>query len=157
MHFITRFGLAKLKQDYERILVEEKLALGAMSDARLLGDFSENYELMAAKERVRNIRAEKIKIENVMTIVKEFDVSLIEKKQVHFGACVTMRDMETNKEFRYTFVNAIEADATNGKISVQSPLARALLGKICGDECKYNTPNGEKRIVIENIDYSWLE
>lgn len=156
MSLMTKSGFEKLKNELLSLEEEEKKAIEAVVIARGFGDFSENAELEAANnwlDRVRNSMADNTKKLNQATI---FEPANVDKTRVGFGAQVELEDMDNDQIVIYKIVGEFEANLQEGKISTESPLAKALNGKKVGDECVIHAPAGEKNFEIKKIDYSWL-
>jgi transcription elongation factor GreA len=153
---MTNSGFHKLKNELSVLEEEEKKAIEAIVIARGFGDFSENAELEAANNWLDRIR--KNMEENAKKVSQShiFDVSNIDKTKIGFGAQVELEDIETGKIMVYKIVGEFEANVQEGKLSIESPLAKALNGKKIGQDCVISAPSGEKNFEIKNIDYSWL-
>jgi transcription elongation factor GreA len=141
---------AKLKHLKE---VERPRVIKAIADARALGDLSENAEYHAAKERQGFLEAEIGKIEEILARAQVADTRRFNDCKVRFGAWVTLFDEDKKEEVRYHIVGEPEADIDNGKISVTSPLARALIGKEEGDEVTFKAPMGTRHFTIVSVEY----
>ena len=134
--------------------VERPSVIAAISEAREHGDLSENAEYHAAKERQGWIEGQIAEIEDKISRAQVIDVSKLSGKQVKFGATVSVVDEDTEEESRYQIVGEHEADVRSGRISVTSPLARAMIGKEVGDVVEVNTPGGVKAYEILKVE--WL-
>ncbi len=156
MAIITKDGLLMLKDELVNLFNEEKNAVDAVVVARSFGDFSENAELEAANAWLERTRKKMTEIDKRIAEAEIFDVSVVDKTRVNFGAYVEVEDMDTEKVTNYKIVSDVESNIEEGKISFQSPIARALRGKVVGDECIVIVPAGEKILCIKKIDYSWL-
>lgn len=157
MALMTMNGLQKLKAAKVLLEQEEKNAVLAVVEARSFGDFSENAELEAATNWLERIRKNILENEQKVTEAEIFNPTVVDKSRVNFGAEVTIEDQDTQKCAVYRIVGEVESNVQEGKISFQSPMAKALHGKKIGDECVFNAPAGEKMCVVKKIDYSWLE
>ena len=133
--------------------VERPAVIAAISEARAHGDLSENAEYHAAKERQGWIEGQIAEIEDKISRAQVIDVSKLSGNQVKFGATVTMIDEDTDEESRYQIVGEHEADVKAGRISVASPIARALISKSVGDTVEVNTPGGVKAYEIAKVEW----
>ena len=127
--------------------------IGQISEARLHGDLSENAEYHAAKERQGWIEGRIAEIEDKMARAQVIDVSRLSGSQIKFGATVTVVDEDTEEEGRYQIVGEHEADVRSGRISLSSPLSRAMIGKEVGDVVEVNTPGGVKAYEILKVEW----
>jgi transcription elongation factor GreA len=133
---------------------ERPSVIAAISEARAHGDLSENAEYHAAKDRQGWIEGRIAEIEDKISRAQVIDVSKLSGTQVKFGATVTVVDEDTEDEARYQIVGEHEADVKQGRVSVTSPLSRALIGKQVGDVVEVTTPGGVKAYEILKVD--WL-
>ena len=133
--------------------VERPSVIAAISEAREHGDLSENAEYHAAKERQGWIEGQIAEIEDKISRAQVIDVSKLNGDQVKFGATVTVVDEDTEEESRYQIVGEHEADVKQGKISVASPIARAMISKEVGDVVEVNTPGGVKAYEILKVEW----
>ena len=133
--------------------VERPSVIAAISEARAHGDLSENAEYHAAKERQGWIEGQIAEIEDKMARAQVIDVTKLSGKQVKFGATVSVVDEDTEEEARYQIVGEHEADVKKGKVSVTSPIARAMIGKETGDVVEVNTPGGVKAYEILKVEW----
>jgi transcription elongation factor GreA len=133
--------------------VERPSVISAISEAREHGDLSENAEYHAAKERQGWIEGQIADIEDKLARAQVIDVSKLSGKQVKFGATVSMVDEDTEEEARYQIVGEHEADVKAGRISISSPIARAIIGKEIGDVVEVNTPGGVKSYEVLKVDW----
>ena len=138
---ITKNGYAALQAELERYKkVERPKNIKDIEQARGHGDLKENAEYHAAKERQSHIAARINDLEHKLAEAQIIDTSNFSNEKVLFGATVTLKDNHTDKEQRYTLVGPDEGDLKNGRISVQSPVGRALIGKRVGDTFEVKTP-----------------
>ncbi len=133
--------------------VERPAVIAAISEAREHGDLSENAEYHAAKERQGWIEGQIAEIEDRMSRAQVIDVSKLSGTQVKFGATVTVVDEDTDEEARYQIVGEHEADVKQGRISITSPLSRALISKEVGDVVEVNTPGGVKAYELLKVEW----
>lgn len=133
--------------------VERPAIIAAISEAREHGDLSENAEYHAAKEKQGFIESRVAHLEDQLARAQVFDPSAIEKDSIVFGATVTIVDANDEKESTYRIVGDEEADISHGKISISSPIARAMIGKSVEDEIEVDTPQGSKFYEIVKVEY----
>jgi transcription elongation factor GreA len=146
-------GHRKLSDEVRRLKNEERPAvIEAIEHARAHGDLSENAEYHAAKERQGHIEATIAEIEDQLSRAMVIDPSMLSGDKVVFGATVTLID-EDDKTVRYQLVGQVEADAKDGRISYNSPLGRALIGRQVGDEVEVSTPSGDRYYEIKKIEF----
>lgn len=151
---MTREGLDALEKELRRLKAEERPAvIKAIAEAREHGDLSENAEYHAARERQSFIEGRIAELEDVTSRAEAIDTSGLSGETVRFGAYVLVADGDTDEETTYRIVGAMEANLEDGKISVTSPLARALIGKTIGDVVEVATPGGGKSYEI--CEVSW--
>ena len=127
--------------------------ISAISEARLHGDLSENAEYHAAKERQGWIEGRIAEIEDKISRAQIIDVSRLSGAQVKFGANITVVDEDTEEKASYQIVGEHEADVRSGRISLTSPLSRAVIGKEVGDVVEVNTPGGAKAYEILKVEW----
>jgi transcription elongation factor GreA len=151
---LTPEGHKKLKAELENLMkVQRPANVKAIAEARAHGDLSENAEYHAAKERQSFIEGKINELQDKLGRANVIDPSKIKHDKVAFGARVTVLDLNTDKEHTFAMVGTEEADATNGKISLTSPVGRALMGKAVGDEVEINAPAGIIEYEIMDITY----
>ena len=149
---ITKKGYEALQAELERYKkVERPKNIRDIEEARAHGDISENAEFEAAKERQSHIDGRIRDLEHKLAEAQIIDTSNLSAEKVVFGATVTVKDLQSDKEQRYTLVGQDEADLKNGKISVQSPVGRALIGKRVGDTLEVQTPAKIAEYEVLNI------
>ncbi|MCW5698929.1 MAG: transcription elongation factor GreA [Rhodospirillales bacterium] len=147
-------GLNNLEEELKRLRTEERPAvIQAIADAREHGDLAENAEYHAARERQSFIEGRLAELEDVISRAEVIHVSNQNPDVVRFGATVDLADEDTEEVATYTLVGTYEADASAGRLSVTSPLGRAMIGKGLGDEVEVSTPRGEKTYEIIKIAY----
>ncbi len=152
---MTAGGYQALDDELKRLkTVERPSVIAAISEARSHGDLSENAEYHAAKERQGWIEGRIAEIEDKISRAQVIDVSKLSGAQVKFGATVTVIDEDTEEEGRYQLVGEHEADVKEGRVSITSPIARAMIGKEQGDVVEVNTPGGVKAYEIVKVE--WL-
>ena len=131
--------------------VERPRIIKAIEEARSHGDLSENAEYHAAKEQQGWTEARVAELEDKLSRAEIIDISKLSGDTVMFGAKVTLIDEETEDKTVYQIVGEFEADVKKGKISVSSPIARAIIGKKKGDSVEVNTPGGGKSYEIAKV------
>ena len=153
---ITRAGYEKLKRDLEHIKrVEVPENVRAIEEARAHGDISENAEYAAAKERQSFIQGKIQEIENNLATSNVIDLRDLNGDKVVFGSTVVIMDVHNEKEEEYQLVGPYESDISQNKISVTSPIGKALIGRRIGDQAKVQTPRGIR--ILEIVDISLKE
>lgn len=151
---MTVAGFQKLEADLKHLkTVERPAVIQAISEAREHGDLSENAEYHAAKERQSMIEGQILEFEDKHSRAQVIDITTLSGPEVKFGATVTLIDEDTEEEKRYQIVGDLEADLKDGKISISSPIARALIGKEEGDSVEVAAPGGSHVYEIEKVEY----
>ena len=151
---MTAEGYKALDEELKRLkTIERPAVIAAIAEARSHGDLSENAEYHAAKERQGWIEGQIAEIEDRMARAQVIDVSKLSGKQIKFGATVSVVDEDTEEEARYQIVGEHEADVKRGRVSVTSPIARAIIGKESGDVVEVITPNGPKAYEITKVEW----
>ena len=151
---MTVKGLAALEQELRhRQQVERPRIIQAISDARSLGDLSENAEYHAAKESQSMNEGRILELESLISRADVIDVSKLSGNRVKFGATVKLFDEDTEEEKTYQIVGEPEADVRSGRVSVTSPIARALMGKTVGDTVEVTTPGGGKSYEVVGVAF----
>jgi transcription elongation factor GreA len=146
-------GHRQLDDELKRLKTEERPAIiQAIEDARAHGDLSENAEYHAAKERQGQVEATIADLEDRLSRAMIIDPTTLSGDRVVFGATVTLLD-EDKKKVKYQLVGQEEADARVGRISYNSPLGRALIGRQKGEEVEVTTPSGDKYYAIAKIEF----
>jgi transcription elongation factor GreA len=151
---MTQEGLAQLEEEHRRLKMEERPAvIRAIAEARSHGDLSENAEYHAARDRQSFIEGRLAELEDIIARADVIDVSKLSGDTVRFGAKVMLADEDTDEEINYQIVGSHEADIGKGRLSVTSPLGRALIGKSIGDRIEVTTPRGSKAYEIVKVGY----
>jgi transcription elongation factor GreA len=151
---MTAEGQVRLETELRHLkTVERPTIIRAIAEARDHGDLSENAEYHAARERQSFIEGRIAELEDKISRAEVIDVSKLSGKVIKFGAKVTLADEDTDEESTYQIVGAEEADIDQGRLSVTSPLARALIGKQTGDSVEVTTPRGSKAYEITKVRY----
>ena len=151
---MTPAGLERLETDLRHYKQDERPAIiKAIAEAREHGDLSENAEYHAAKERQSFVEGQILEIEDTISRAEVIDVSKLTGDTVKFGATVTVVDIETDEEKTYQIVGEVESDIKAGRLSVSSPLARALIGKSEGDEIDFAAPGGQRAYEVLEVKF----
>jgi transcription elongation factor GreA len=145
-------GHRHLTEEVKRLKLERPSIIDAIEEARAHGDLSENAEYHAAKERQGQVEAMIAELEDRLSRALVIDPTTLSGDKVVFGATVTLLD-EEQKKIRYQLVGQTEADARVGRISYNSPLGRALIGRVKGDEVEVSTPAGERYYEVAKIEF----
>ena len=133
--------------------VERPTIIAAIAEARQHGDLSENAEYHAAKEKQSFIEGRISEIDDKLARADVIDVSKFSGTKIRFGATVTIVDVDTEESQTYKIVGEDEASVKLGKISITSPIARALIGKEEGDEAEVAAPSGARAYEISKVEY----
>lgn len=151
---ITVAGYEKLEHDLKRLKSEERPAvIQAIAEARAHGDLSENAEYHAAKEKQGWIESQILELEDKFTRAQVIDVRKLDGDTVKFGATVTLIDEDTEEERIWQIVGDFEADVKDRKISVSSPIARAVIGKAEGEVVEVAAPGGARSYEIAKVKF----
>jgi len=145
-------GFRQLEEELKRLKTERPEVVDAIEEARAHGDLSENAEYHAAKERQGQIEAHIADIEDRLARALVIDPTTLSGDKVVFGATVSLLD-EDEKPVKYQLVGQQEANARVGRISYNSPLGRALIGRQVGEEVEVTTPSGDRYYEIERIEF----
>ena len=145
-------GYRQIEEDVKRLKLERPEIIDAIEEARAHGDLSENAEYHAAKERQGQVEAMIAELEDRLTRALVIDPKTLSGDKVVFGATVTLLD-EDDKKVKYQLVGQQEADAKVGRISYNSPLGRALIGRQMGEEVEVETPAGDRYYEIAKIEF----
>ncbi|MDE1514792.1 MULTISPECIES: transcription elongation factor GreA [Vibrio] len=151
---MTLRGEQLLREELDRLLKLRPKITQAIAEARELGDLKENAEYHAAREEQGICEAQIRDIEYKLSVAQVIDVTKMDNSgKVIFGATVTVIDVDSDEEKTYQIVGDDEADIKSGRISVNSPIARGLIGKFEGDEVAIATPGGDKLLEIDRVEY----
>ena len=149
---ITAEGLEALKAELHELETEGRRVMAArILAARELGDLKENAEYHIAKEDQAHLETRILRLNQRLREAHVVETPSGATDKVVFGGTVTVTDEESGKEMTYTIVGPTEADMAAGKLSAESPVAQALLGKKAGDVAKVSTPRGERRLRVEKL------
>jgi transcription elongation factor GreA len=151
---MTASGYKALEEELDQLKsVERHAIIKAISEARAHGDLSENAEYHAAKERQAFIEGRVMELEDQIGRADVIDVSRLSGAAVKFGATVTLVDEDTKEHRKFQIVGDHEADAKKGRISISSPIARALIGKGKGDTVEVSTPGGTRSYELLKVEW----
>lgn len=151
---MTAEGYAQLEEELKNLKsVERPAVIAAIAEAREHGDLSENAEYHAAREKQGFIEGRIKELEAVISVAEVINPKELSGDVVRFGATVMVADEDTDEETTYQIVGQHEANLEGGKISVSSPLARALIGKSLGDSVEVRTPGGTKAYEVIEVEY----
>ncbi len=152
---MTAPGLQRLEEELRHLKSSERPSIiRQIAEARAHGDLSENAEYHAARERQSFIEGRIAELEEVIGSAEVIDIASLSGEHVKFGALVRLVDEETERESNYQIVGLHEADIKLGRLSVSSPLAKALIGKKVGDSVSVPTPGGDRSYEILEIRFS---
>ncbi|MBI2339306.1 MAG: transcription elongation factor GreA [Deltaproteobacteria bacterium] len=152
---MTPQGQEKLKKEIDHLKsVERPKVLAELEEARAHGDLAENAEYHAARERLGHVKGRILDLELRLSKAEVIDPQKMKgQERVVFGAHVTLRDLDSDEEATYQIVGEHESDIAAKKLSITSPIARAVVGRSKNDEVKVKTPKGIKEFEIVNIEY----
>src|ERR1700744_268125 len=151
---MTAAGYKALEDEVNHLKnVERHEIIKAIAEARAHGDLSENAEYHAAKERQGFIEGRVMELEDQIGRAEVIDVTKLTGSTVKFGATVTVEDEDTGEKRKYQIVGDVESDAKHGRISLSSPIARALIGKGKGDTVEVATPGGSRSYEVLKVEF----
>ena len=151
---MTAEGHAALQAELKTLKsVERPNIIAAIAEARSHGDLSENADYHAAKEKQSFIEGRINELDDKLARADVIDVTKLSGGKIRFGATVSLVDVDTEDEVTYKIVGEDEADVKNGKVSITSPIARALIGKEEGDEAEVAAPSGARAYEITKVEY----
>ena len=151
---MTIEGFQKLETELHRLkAVERPRIIQAIAEARAHGDLSENAEYHAAKEAQGLNESKVADLEDKLSRAEVIDTTKMSGDKIKFGATVTLIDEDTDEKVKYKIVGETEAEVREGKVSISSPIARALIGKSKGDNAEVTTPKGAKAYEIVKIEW----
>ena len=149
---ITRAGYEALKEQVRYLKgVERPEVIKAIEEARAHGDISENAEFDAAKERQAFVEGKIGELAHKIAYADVIDTSKVRTDVVTFGCTVVLENLDTEEEVQYQLVGVDESDVRQGRISVSSPLGKAMIGKSIGDEIEVLTPGGKRRYELIDV------
>lgn len=150
--YLTKEGYEKIRSELERLQTKERpIVIKAISTAREFGDLSENAEYHAAKERQAFLESKIAELSDKLLRSEIIDERKMPKDKAYLGATVKLKDLKSNQEIEYTLVSTDESDFEQNKISTQSPIGRALLGKGIGEQVEAKVPVGTLHYEILSI------
>lgn len=151
--YLTKEGYEKLRSELQRLEKEERpVVIEAISRAREFGDLSENAEYAAAKERQMHLEKRIAEIHEKLTRSELIDESQIPKDKAYLGATVTLKETDSGNDVTYMLVSTDESDFSANKISTESPVGKAMLGKKVGEKVEVTVPAGTLNYEIVSID-----
>ena len=151
---MTAGGFVRLEEELKRLRTVERPAVSrALEEARAHGDLSENAEYHAAKERQAFIESRMAELETKISRAQVIDTTTLSGGTIKFGAMVTVQAEDEKDKMKFQIVGEDEADVKSKRLSVKSPLARALIGKKAGDEVEVATPSGGKLYEVIKVEY----
>jgi transcription elongation factor GreA len=151
---MTASGFRGLEDELNQLKnVERHEIIKAIAEARAHGDLSENAEYHAAKEKQSFIEGRVMELEDQIGRAEVIDISKLSGGSVKFGATVTLVDEDTDEKRKYQIVGDVESDAKKGRISLSSPIARALIGKSKGDTVEVASPGGVRSYEILKVEF----
>ena len=151
---MTEAGYKQLQQELKKLTSEDRPnIIAAIAEARGHGDLSENAEYQYAKEQQSLIEGRIVDLESSISRAEVIDIKNISGEDIKFGATVEIEDDDTGKQQTYQIVGEYESDIENKKLSINSPLARGLIGKLKDDSVEINSPKGIKSYTIISVKY----
>ena len=151
---ITKAGYQKIKDELNNLLTVERPAISkAIGAAIEMGDLSENEEYATAKDKQKVIEAMIANLSERLANAEVVDIASYKGDKVNFGATVTLLDINTDKEVKYTLLSEFESDLSKGILAVESLVGKSLMGKEKGDEVEIKTPAGLKEYEILDVQY----
>ena len=151
---MTAAGYKSLEEEVNQLKnVDRHEVIKMIAEARAHGDLSENAEYHAAKERQSFIEGRVLELEDQIGRADVIDVSTLSGNSVKFGATVTLVDEDSDEKRKFQIVGDVESDARNGRISISSPIARALIGKSKGDTVEVAAPGGARSYEILKVEF----
>ena len=155
---VTKIGLEKIKQDIDNLKnVQRPAIIEKIESAREHGDLKENAEYHAAKEKQAMVESQIANLESKLSQAEVIDISSLSGSKVKFGATVKLQNIDTEQVLSYTILSEYEANAELGLISVNSPIAKELIGRNVGDEIEVITPKGEVYYEIMQVDFNYKQ
>ena len=151
---MTAEGYQKLQDELKKLINKDRPEIiAAIAEARSHGDLSENAEYQYAKEQQSLIEGKIVDLESTIAQAEIIDVANLSGNEIKFGAKIKIKEEETEEEYEYQLVGEYESDIKSKKLSINSPLARGLIGKNKGDIVDINSPKGIKTYNILSVKY----
>ena len=151
---MTEVGYKNLQVELKKLVnIERPAIITAIAEARSHGDLSENAEYQYAKEEQNLIESKIAELENTIVQAEVIDISKLSGKEIMFGATVKIKDNKTGEQSTYQIVGEYESDIENKKISINSPMARGLIGKSKNDVVEINSPKGIKFYTVISVKF----
>ena len=151
---MTAVGYQKLQDELGKLINKDRPEIiKDIAEARGHGDLSENAEYQYAKEQQSIIEGKILELESVIAQAEIIDISKLSGREIKFGASVTIRDDETNEQSTYQIVGEYESDINDKKLSINSPLAKGLIGKTKNDAVEINSPKGTKIYTVLSVKF----
>ena len=151
---MTASGYEKLKEELKKLINEDRPnIIAAIAEARSHGDLSENAEYQYAKEQQSLIEGKIQEIESTLGLAEIIDVSQLSGKEIKFGATIEIEDNDSGIKSKYQIVGEYESDINNKKLSINSPLARGLIGKTKDDIVEVVSPKGTKSYSVLSVKF----
>ena len=151
---MTATGYQKLQDELKKLINKDRPEIiKAIAEARGHGDLSENAEYQYAKEQQSLIEGKILELESVIAQAEIIDISKLSGSEIKFGATVMIKDEETNEQSTYQIVGEYESDINNNKLSINSPLAKGLIGKTKNETVENNSPKGTKIYTVLSVKY----
>jgi len=149
---MSKAGYERLREELIRLERKDRMeVIKAIEVARGHGDLKENAEYHAAKDRQGHVEGRIMELKDKLSRAEVIDCSKVTCERVYFGNVVTLVDLDTDEEMSYQLLGPEEADVNKGKISVVSPMGKAILGKCIGDEVQVKTPGGTRQFEVMDI------
>ena len=151
---MTSSGFEELQEGLKKLINEDRPnIITAIAEARSHGDLSENAEYQYAKEQQSLIEGKILDLESITSLAEIIDVSQLSGKEIKFGATIEIKDEDTDEKSTYQIVGEYESDIKNKKLSINSPLARGLIGKKKDDHVEINSPKGIKSYSVLSVKF----
>ncbi|MDR3333186.1 MAG: transcription elongation factor GreA [Synergistaceae bacterium] len=152
VEIMTRSGYEKLKNELSTLRTDRRLEVATkLEEARAFGDLSENAEYHAAKEEQEKLEGRISRLEYKLNKAKVIDFDDIDTSHANLGTTIVIQDLDKNASYTYMLVGTEESDPKENKISVSSPVGKAIIGKAVGDEISVRVPKGVRRLRIMEI------
>ena len=152
---LTKEGYTKLQEELRNLINKQRpKIIEEIAEARSHGDLSENAEYQYAKEQQSLIEGKIVDLETIISQVEVINIFKLSGNEIKFGAKVKIKDVDTGEQSNYQIVGEYESDIENNKLSINSPLARALIGKRKNNIVEVNSPKGIKNFTIISVKYN---